>query len=376
MKLDELTRQGEGEWAKGRRASVAAGSPRSPREANRDQAHGLASKNPLRSPDLLVSLITQSQSPIKPISPALTKAVLAGDRRAIAKAITAVESGGESASELVDALYPHTGNAWRIGITGPPGAGKSTLTDRLIGQFSEEGKTVAVVAVDPSSPFTGGALLGDRVRMDERTRDAGVFIRSLAARGALGGLSEATEAACDVLDAAGFDIILIETVGVGQGELDVAETADTVIVVLVPESGDAVQAMKAGLMEIAHVFAVNKADHPEAGLMVKALRQMLHLRVASANGWEVPVSKTSALNGDGLDELVRMLKNHQSHLHHDWEASRDARFRRRVKRLVEASWRAQFWSGGRAERLEASLADTQHEHRKPHGTANSLLGKE
>src|SRR5690606_16243733 len=205
----------------------------------------------------------------------LAEGVLAGDRLAVARAISVVEGGGGAAAALVDALYPHTGRAWRIGVTGPPGAGKSTLTDRLIGHFRDAGQTVAVVAVDPSSPFTGGALPGDRVRLSERLGDDGVFVRSLAARGAGGGLSEATEAAGDVLDAAGFDVVLVETVGVGQGELDVAEAADTVAVVLVPESGDAVQAMKAGLMEIADVFCVNKADHPDANALVGALRSTL-----------------------------------------------------------------------------------------------------
>ena len=247
------------------------------------------------------------------------------------------------------------------------------MTERLIAHFREEGKTVAVVAVDPSSPFTGGALLGDRVRMDERTSDGGVFIRSLAARGTLGGLSEATEAACDILDAAGFDIILIETVGVGQGELDVAETADTVLVVLVPESGDAVQAMKAGLMEIAHVFAVNKADHPEAGLMVQALRQMLHLRAAASDDWEVPVVKTSALRREGLDELVEALSRHRAHVEADWAVSRELRLRRRVRRLVKAEWRVGFWSGERSNDLDAFFASLNPENRAPHQIADRLI---
>jgi LAO/AO transport system kinase len=288
-----------------------------------------------------------------------------------------VENGGAEAAALVDALYPHTGAAWRIGITGPPGAGKSTLTDRLIGHFLEAGRRVGVVAVDPSSPFSGGAFLGDRVRMDERTlgggRTGAVFIRSLAARGALGGLSAATEAACDVLDAAGYDVLLVETVGVGQGEVDVAEAADTVLVVLVPESGDAVQAMKAGLMEVADVFAVNKADHPEANLVVGALRQMLRLRGAGEGGWAVPVVKTSALVGEGIGALAAALERHRAHLAASWEATRAARLRRRVRRLAEAALQAQFWTPERRAALDAALDGLDPAGRAPHRLAARLV---
>jgi LAO/AO transport system kinase len=306
----------------------------------------------------------------------LADSILSADRRAVARAISAIENGRIGSRDLIDALYPHTGRAWRIGITGPPGAGKSTTVDRLIEHFRAKGERVGCVAVDPSSPFSGGALLGDRVRMRERVGDDGLFYRSLASRGARGGLSEATEGACDVLDAAGFDVVMIETVGVGQGELDVAEAADTVAVIVVPESGDAVQAMKAGLMEIADVFAVNKADHPEAGEMVAALREMLRLRSGFGDEavWTPPVLKTVATEERGVDVLVTALDEHRRYLDASsrWRDLREERLRRRVRRIVETAWREEFWSTERRRRLDEAVAYLDGSERAPYRMAERI----
>src|SRR6266478_4413071 len=215
-----------------------------------------------------------------------------GDRRALARLITLVENRTPEVAAVMQRLYPRIGRAMVIGLTGPPGAGKSTLGDKLIGQFRAEGKKVGVVAVDPSSPFSGGAVLGDRVRMQEHFLDEGVFIRSLSTRGRHGGLARATREVVHLLDAFGHDVVLVETVGVGQTELDIMGLAHTTVVVLVPEAGDTIQVMKAGLLEIADVFVVNKADRDGADRMKSELIQMLHLRPASA--WNIPVILTQA----------------------------------------------------------------------------------
>jgi LAO/AO transport system kinase len=229
--------------------------------------------------------------------------ILDGDPRAIARALSIVEDETAESAALVSALFPHTGRAYVLGVTGAPGSGKSTLVDRLITAARRENLTVGVIAVDPSSPFTGGAILGDRVRMNEHAGDAGVFIRSMATRGHLGGLSRATADAVIVLSAAGRDFIIIETVGVGQDEVDIVRTADCSVVVLVPGTGDDVQALKAGIMEIADIFVVNKADREGADRVVQAVSANLSLQTFAPGEWQPPIARTAATTGAGVDVL-------------------------------------------------------------------------
>jgi LAO/AO transport system kinase len=268
---------------------------------------------------------TQRQS-VDPV--ALVDGALRGERGAIARLISLVESGGADATVAVARLYPHTGAAYTVGITGAPGAGKSTLTDRLISRLRRDGVPVGVLAVDPTSPFTGGAILGDRVRMQDHATDEGVFIRSMATRGHLGGLALATPQAVRVLDAAGKPWVLIETVGVGQVEVDIADSADTTVVVVTPGWGDGVQANKAGLLEIADVFVVNKADRTGADEAVRDLTQMLEL--SGARPWTPPIIETVATDGRGIDELFDAIAAHRVHLESDGLLTR-----RREERLRE-----------------------------------------
>ena len=277
---------------------------------------------------------------------------------ALARALSLVENEAPEAEAILAAAFPRTGGAVRVGITGPPGAGKSTLTARLAQVHRQAGRTVAIVAVDPTSPFSGGALLGDRVRMHGLSGDDGVFIRSMASRGSLGGLSGTTSDACDVLEAAGFERLLIETVGVGQSELEVAEAADTTVVVLVPESGDAVQAMKAGLMEIGDVFAVNKADREGAERAAHAVRSMLHLG-ARRDDWEPPVVLTTAQTGDGVDQLAAEIDRHLAHLE-----ARGGLAGRRRHRLAE-----------RVEALVAAKAKAHAATRIPSSRRDEILAR-
>jgi LAO/AO transport system kinase len=243
---------------------------------------------------------------------ALVEGVRGGDRRALARAITLVESSDPLAYELIRELYPETGRTYVVGVTGPPGVGKSTLIAALVRLVREQGRTVGVISVDPSSPFTKGALLGDRIRLADHFLDPGVFIRSMGTRGHLGGLAEATLQAALVLDAAGRDLVCIETVGTGQSEVEVIGIADTVLLVLMPGSGDSIQALKAGIMEIPDVIAVNKRDHPAAKTMVTEVRSILALDTERA--WRPPIVLTEAVRGEGVEELLAAVEEHRAHL--------------------------------------------------------------
>src|SRR5690349_2204772 len=242
----------------------------------------------------------------------LAERLLAGDKRALARAISLVENDDPEGWKLVREVYPHTGKAAMLGFTGPPGVGKSTLLAALTRLERARDQTIAVLSIDPSSPFTKGALLGDRIRLSDHFLDPGVFIRSMANRGALGGLSEATLQAALLMDASGRDKVLLETVGVGQAEVDIIDHADTVVLVLMPGSGDSIQALKAGVMEIPDVIVVNKSDHPLTDTMVREIRGVLSL--APQRGWRVPIVKTEASRGTGIDELVTKLDEHRAHI--------------------------------------------------------------
>jgi LAO/AO transport system kinase len=347
----------------------------------------------------------------------------AGRRPALARAISVVENQRAGFQDLLRALFPRIGRAHRIGVTGPPGAGKSTLTAGLIAHYRAQGETVGVIAVDPTSPFTGGALLGDRIRMNEISMDDGVFIRSMATRGSLGGLALSTREVVDVMDAYGFDRIIVETVGVGQSELDIAAAADSTVVVLVPESGDAIQTMKAGLMEAADLFVINKSDRPGADKLAREVSMMLHLRsgpalrspghlganVPAHHGvdlkrvrtraaagaessdaapegtqesapavWEIPVMKTVAETGTGVPDLADALDRHRAWLQESGDLSRRRRSRlaERVREEVARRMQRTIWQeGGGAETLEHALDDIEAGRLTPYDVAASVIDR-
>ncbi|MGH8985014.1 MAG: methylmalonyl Co-A mutase-associated GTPase MeaB [Acidimicrobiia bacterium] len=307
---------------------------------------------------------------------ALVEAARCGDRGAVAKLISLVESGRTASFSAVADLYHHTGDAYAVGITGAPGSGKSTLTDKLIGRIRADGLEVGVLAIDPTSPFTGGAILGDRVRMQGHATDEGVFIRSMATRGHLGGLALATPQALRVLDAAGKPWVIVETVGVGQVEVEIAGAADTTVVVVNPGWGDGVQASKAGLLEIADVLVVNKADRPGTADTVRDLELMLEL--AGERDWRPPIVETVATEAKGVDSLWDVVLEHRTFLEADGRLARrrQARLREELRAIVHERLRAnveEMCSGDRFDELVARVAARELD---PHSAADLLLGED
>lgn len=303
----------------------------------------------------------------------LADRLLAGDRLALARLMSAVESGLPGSRAALKLLYPHTGRAHIVGITGPPGSGKSTLTTRLAVAYRAGGASVGVVAVDPSSPFSGGAILGDRIRMMELHSDPEVFVRSMATRGEMGGIARTTMEVVSLLDAFGKDVVLLETVGVGQDEVDIARAADTTLVVGIPGMGDDVQAIKAGILEIADIFVVNKSDLDRAHLLVNDLRSLLSL--APQEGWLVPISETVATVGKGVPELMEEIARHRSFLENSGVGAsrRAAAARRHVQAIVEDDYRQRLQANLRDLRWEGQFGAIGAREADPYGLAEEIL---
>ena len=305
---------------------------------------------------------------------ALVPRLLAGETRAIARLMTCAETGNDASRPALAQAYAHGGRAHVIGLTGVPGCGKSTLVRALTVALRERGRKVGVVAIDPSSPFSGGAILGDRIRMADIAGDPGIFIRSMASRGALGGLARASLDAVDLLDAAGFDPVIIETVGVGQDEVEIVHVADTTVVVSAPGLGDDIQAIKAGVLEIADIHMVSKGDRPDADKTVAELKQMLMLGELKQEGWAVPVLATSALTGHGIDKLLGLIDAHRTHLQDSGTLA--ARRRRsaetRTLKIAEGIIRGRY-AAGRGAEAQAIIDRVSARKLDPHGAALALL---
>ncbi len=302
-----------------------------------------------------------------------TRSLLKMNRKTIAKLISQVEDRPEQAGNIIDSIYRHTGKAYVIGITGPPGCGKSTLVDKLALEFRKAGRTVAIIAVDPTSPFSGGALMGNRIRMNEASKDKGVFIRSMATRGGLGGLARATGDAVKILDAAGFDYIIIETVGAGQVEVEIAKTAYTTVVVTQPESGDIVQTMKAGIMEIGDIFVVNKSDMPGTDKTVGDLEEMLN---QNPGNWRPKIVKTVATSGSGVDELAVALEAHRNYLEFTKEIvdRKKAGARKEIERLVEEKIRSGISKKLNVGKMEALLDEVVNRNMSSYQAIEKIIG--
>jgi GTPase len=297
------------------------------------------------------------------------------NRRALARSISIVEEGGTKGDKLLKGIISKLGHAYRIGVTGPPGAGKSTITNQLTKIHLNENKKVGIIAVDPTSPFTGGALLGDRIRMNEIGQNKNVFIRSMASRGSLGGLSKKAIDAADVLDAAGFDLIILETVGVGQSELDIAKASDTTVVVVVPESGDSIQAMKAGLMEIADIFVLNKSDRPGANQSETALKTIISLKDHDENSWLPSIIRTVASENEGIIDLTNEIERHRKYLNEKdrLAVKRKDQLKNRIKNIVQEKIDNEIWNKENENSLKLSLKNVIFGNVSPYEIAEEII---